>query len=100
MARWHDPGCGARVIVCSGSLVVAYAKYWLYYVPPDIIALSQRMGLDIAVPLGNRANVREVLEMLQVVEAIVSICCKPVFSIVGRVQWITMLDVLVNAGII
>lgn len=59
-----------RVIpVCAATLVVAYTEHRFWYVPVDVIAFTQELGMAIADPLGSRANVREVLEMLKIIEA-------------------------------
>ena len=61
-----------RVVrVCAAVLYAAYDEYVLWYVPPDIINFARQLGMAMAVPLGSCANVREVLEMLTVIESTV-----------------------------
>lgn len=72
----EDPTSGLWVVavtervvrVCAAVLMAAYAEYRLWWVPADIIMFARRLELDMAVPLGSYANVREVLEMLRVIE--------------------------------
>lgn len=59
-----------RVVrVCAAALVVAYAEYRFWYILVDIIVFTRELGMAMAVPFGSRANVRELLEMLEVIEA-------------------------------
>lgn len=58
-----------RVVrVCAGLLVTAYVEYRLWYLPPDIVTFARRLGMAMEAPLGSPANVREVLELLSVLE--------------------------------
>lgn len=59
-----------RVVrVCAALLRAVYREHRLWYVPKDIVAFSRERGFSIKVPLRSRANVREVLELLDVIEA-------------------------------
>lgn len=45
-----------------------YAEYRLWYVPPNIIVFAQIFGVDMSVTLGYHANVREALELMEMIE--------------------------------
>ena len=47
----------------------AYAEYRLWWVGVDIIKFARQLGVDMVVPLGSYRNVREALEMLDVIES-------------------------------
>lgn len=75
-ALTEDPGSGFWVLVmtervnrvCATTFVAAYEEYRLWYIPLDIIAFARELGMAIADPLGSRANIREVLEMLEIID--------------------------------
>lgn len=47
----------------------AYDEYCLWHVPPHIIRFAREVGMAMEVTLGSRANVRKVLEMLDIIES-------------------------------
>lgn len=59
-----------RVVrVCEALLIEMYDYFNLWYVPPDIIALSKTLGVGMAVALGYNANVRQLFNLLDVIDA-------------------------------
>lgn len=59
-----------RVIcVCPSLLTPTYDEYRLWYVPPDIISFARELGMAMELPLGSRANVRELFEMIEVIKS-------------------------------
>lgn len=57
-----------RVIrVCAALLFHAYDEYVLWYVPPDIINFALNIVMDMEVSLRSIANVREWMELLDVI---------------------------------
>lgn len=55
--------------MCVSLGFSAYEEYCLWYVPADIISFACVLGMAKAVALGSRAHVREVLEMLDIIES-------------------------------
>lgn len=54
-----------RVVrTCAVVLTAKYEQYKLWYLTHDRIAFAHRLGMDMAVVLGSRGNVRELLEMI------------------------------------
>lgn len=49
-------------------LIAAYEQYRLWYVTSDLIAFAGPLDIVMSVVLGLRGNVREVLEMIYVIE--------------------------------
>ena len=49
--------------------MAAYSQYWRWYMSPTVIRFERELGMSRAVPLGSAANVRELLEMLDVIES-------------------------------
>lgn len=59
-----------RVVrVGAAVLVAAYAECWLWYIPVDKISFTGELGMAMGVPLVSRANVREPLDILEVIES-------------------------------
>ena len=54
-------------IYCT-LLMAAYSQYRLWYVSPTVIRFVCELRMDMAVPLGSTATVRELLEMLEFIE--------------------------------
>lgn len=44
-----------------------YDEYRMWYVPSDIMAFADELGMAMAAPLGSRANVCVFFEMLEVI---------------------------------
>lgn len=60
---------GARYIrVCAVLLVSPFAELRLWYVPPDLMTFVRRLYMAMAIPLGSRAGVCEVLEFRELIE--------------------------------
>lgn len=59
--------CGVRG--CVALLLAAYSEYHLWYVPTEIIAFAQELGFVIEVPVGYSTNIRQVLDLLDIIEA-------------------------------
>lgn len=57
------------VQVCAALMLAMYSECRLWYVPTDIIAFARELWLAMEVLLGSIANVREVLELRDVIEA-------------------------------
>lgn len=69
MGLW-DVAFKERVVRLSAALLLAvYSEYRLWFVPPDVVAFPHEVGFSMEVQLGSRANLREVLELLSVVES-------------------------------
>lgn len=60
---------GRVVRVCAAILVVSYAEKRLWYVAVDIIAFARDLGTAMTAMFGSRANMHEIFEMLEVIEA-------------------------------
>ena len=59
-----------RVVrICSALLMRAYSQYLLWYLSPTVIRLAPELGVNMAIPLGSAANVRELLKMLDVIQS-------------------------------
>ena len=59
-----------RVVrICSALLMAAYSQYRLWYVSPTVIRFARELGMGMAVPPRSAANVRELLEMLDINES-------------------------------
>lgn len=59
-----------RVVrVCDALLFSAYEKFFLWYVPPDVIKFTRQFIMAMKVSLGSHSNVRKLLELLNVIEA-------------------------------
>ena len=56
------------VCICSALFIAAYSQYRLPYVSPTVIRFARELGMGMEVP-GPAANVRELLEMLDVIES-------------------------------
>lgn len=55
--------------VCPALLIGAHAEYRLFYLPTDIISFARALGMDMEVVLGSRANVCELMKMLEIIES-------------------------------
>lgn len=55
--------------VFAALLLALYSKYRLWYVPTDVIEFAHKLGFAMEVPLGSHAEVLEVLELLNGIEA-------------------------------
>lgn len=53
--------------VCDALLFSAYDEFVLWYVPPDVIKFSRQLGMAMEVALESRANVLELLKLLNVI---------------------------------
>lgn len=63
-------GYTERVVrVFVAFMLAVYNEYRLSYIPTDFIAFTRELGFALEVALGSRANGREVLELLDVIEA-------------------------------
>lgn len=61
-----------RVVrVYAVLILVLYIDYRLWYVPTVIISFADELCFAMEVPLGFRANVRQLLELLGVVDVTV-----------------------------
>ena len=59
-----------RVVrICSALLMTAYSQYRIWYLSPTVIRFARELGMNMEIPLGSTANVRELLEMLDVIES-------------------------------
>lgn len=61
---------GALYVVrlpCFSLLLALYSIYLFWYVPTDIIAFAREDGFSMEVEMGSRTNLREVLELLEVI---------------------------------
>lgn len=73
-----DPDTGLWVVAYTERVFCVYAalrtdvyiECRLWYVPTYIIAFGRELGFAMEVSLGSRANVRELLEILDIIEAI------------------------------
>lgn len=72
-----DPGTGLWVVaytervvrLCAALLLAVYAEFRLWYVPPDVIGFARDLGMGMKVTLGSHTNVREVMELLEIIES-------------------------------
>lgn len=55
--------------ICAVLLLAGYSKYSLWYAPTDILACARELGFATEVALESCPNVREVLELLNVIKA-------------------------------
>ena len=55
--------------ISSALLMAAYSQYRLLYVWPTVIRLARELGMGMAVTLGSATNVRELLEMLDIIDS-------------------------------
>lgn len=66
---FEDPQTGLGVVtytervfrLFAALLLAVYSKYRLWFVPRDVIAFAGELAFAMEVPLGPRANLREVL---------------------------------------
>lgn len=59
-----------RVVrICGAIMIAGYSQHLLWYVTPDVIAFARRLGIDMAVVLGSRVNVRELLKTFEVIDS-------------------------------
>lgn len=86
------------VRVFDESLIAANFEYRPWYMPRDIIAFAPALGMGLSVALGSRANVHELIEMIEVIEpTLVENFQIP--GVNGRyVRWIIMLAEPVLTG--
>ena len=59
-----------RVVrILSPLLMASYSQYRLWYGSPTVIRFVHELDMNMELPLGSAANVRDLLEMLDVIES-------------------------------
>lgn len=73
----HDRGTGLWVLaytervvgVWTALIVAAYDEFVLWHLPPDVFKFGRQLGMAMGIPLGSLEILREVLELLDIIES-------------------------------